>query len=187
MRFNQRFDEPLLTPTTKESDGLHDRPVSRDEVIASDVVEKEVWEQIETAAMALFARGQQVAADRGLILVDTKYEFGLLDGEVHLIDEIHTPDSSRYWYADSYDVLFSSGEKQRKLDKEYLRQWLMEHGYTGDGHPPEVPDEVYLEVSRRYQTAFEVVTGDEFRAQGTDPEAEKQKILSFIEERQDND
>lgn len=186
MRFNQRFAEPLLTPSTKESDGLHDRPVSRDEVLASEVVKSAIWEQIEDVAMKLFLRGQKVAAAQGLLLVDTKYEFGIVDDELYLIDEIHTPDSSRYWYADTYEELFGAGEKQRKLDKEYLRQWLMERGYTGDGHAPDIPDEVYLEVSRRYQTAFEVVTGRDFQAQSTDPEAEKQKTLSFIEERQED-
>lgn len=186
MSFNEKFETPILTPSTKEGDGLHDRPVSRDEVIYSGIVEPELWEQIEEVALRLFDRGSRIAAERGLILVDTKYEFGLLDDELVLVDELHTPDSSRYWYADTYEKLFEAGEKQRKLDKEYLRQWLMEQGYSGEGHPPEIPAEIFGEVSRRYQEAFEVITGKEFRAQSTDSEAEKQKLLSFVEERQED-
>jgi phosphoribosylaminoimidazole-succinocarboxamide synthase len=185
MRFNERFPEALLTPSTKESDGGHDRPVSREEILSARIVEEELWTKIEEAALALFERGRQIAAEHGLILVDTKYEFGVADGELLLIDEVHTPDSSRYWFADTYEELFEAGEKQRKLDKEYLRQWLMEQGFKGDGHPPVIPGEVYQEVSRRYQQAFEVITGTDFSPQGTNPEAERQKILSFIEERQE--
>jgi phosphoribosylaminoimidazole-succinocarboxamide synthase len=185
LRFNERFETPILTPSTKEGDGLHDRPVSRDEVIYSGIVDPVVWEQIEEIALRLYQRGTEIAAEQGLILVDTKYEFGLLDDEVVLVDELHTPDSSRYWFADTYDELFEAGEKQRKLDKEFLRQWLMEQGYSGDGHPPYIPDDVFLEVSRRYQRAYEVITGAEFMPQSTDPEAEKRKLLSFVEERQE--
>ncbi len=185
MMLNQKFDAPILTPSTKEVDGMHDRPVSRDEVIYSGVVDPELWEKIEDTALRLYERGQEIAADRGLILVDTKYEFGVLDDELYLVDELHTPDSSRYWFADSYDELFEAGEKQRKVDKEYLRQWLMEQGYTGDGRPPEIPEEIFMEVSRRYQSAFEVITGKNFSPNSTDPEAEKRKILLFIEERQE--
>ncbi|MEE8440541.1 MAG: phosphoribosylaminoimidazolesuccinocarboxamide synthase [Spirochaetia bacterium] len=185
LRFNERFDTAILTPSTKEGDGLHDRSVSRDEVIYSGIVDSSIWEQIEGIALQLFARGTEVAVQQGLILVDTKYEFGLLNEEIVLVDELHTPDSSRYWFADSYDELFEAGEKQRMLDKEYLRQWLMEQGYTGDGHPPAIPEEVFLEVSRRYQRAYEVITGAEFKPQSTDPEAEKRKLLSFVEERQE--
>jgi phosphoribosylaminoimidazole-succinocarboxamide synthase len=185
LRFNERFGTPILTPSTKEGDGLHDRPVSRDEVIYSGIVDSSVWAQIEELALQLFARGTEIAGRQGLILVDTKYEFGFLDDEIVLVDELHTPDSSRYWFADTYDELFDSGEKQRKLDKEYLRQWLMEQDYIGEGHPPMIPEEVFLEVSRRYQRAYEVITGADFKPQGTDPEAEKRKLLSFVEERQE--
>ena len=186
MTFNQRFSSPLLTPSTKESEGAHDRPVSREEILNAKLVEPELWSQIEDVALALFDRGQTLAAERGLILVDTKYEFGMADNELYLIDEVHTPDSSRYWFADTYEQLFEAGEKQRKLDKEYLRQWLMEQGYQGDGRPPVIPDEVYQEVSRRYQQAFEVITGIDFQPQSVDPEAERTKILSFVEERQED-
>jgi phosphoribosylaminoimidazole-succinocarboxamide synthase len=186
MRFNQAFATPILTPSTKENEGGHDQPVSREEILNAEIVAPEIWEQIEDVALALYERGRQVAAEHGLILVDTKYEFGLLGDDLYLVDEVHTPDSSRYWYADSYKKLFEAGEKQRKLDKEYLRQWLMERGYQGDGHPPVIPDEVYFEVSRKYQKAFEVITGNDFSPQSTDPEAERQKILSFVEERQED-
>ena len=185
MRSNQKFDAPIVTPSTKEGDGLHDRPCSRAEIIEAGVVSEELWSRIETTALALYARGTQIAAEQGLILVDTKYEFGLSENDLYLIDEVHTPDSSRFWYADTYLELFESGAKQRKLDKEYLRQWLMEHGYTGDGHPPAIPEEIFLEVSRRYQKAFEVITGTEFHPQSTDSEAEKRKVLSFLEEKQE--
>jgi len=186
LRFNERFEEPILTPSTKEGDGLHDRAVSRDEVIYSGIVDSSIWERIEELAIALFDRGTELAAQQGLILVDTKYEFGLLEDEIVLVDELHTPDSSRFWFSDSYEELFESGEKQRKLDKEYLRQWLMEQGYSGDGHPPLIPEEVFLEVSRRYQRAYEIITGADFMPHGTDPEAEKRKLLSFVEERQED-
>jgi phosphoribosylaminoimidazole-succinocarboxamide synthase len=186
MRENQRFDTPLLTPSTKESDGLHDRPCSRDEILAADIVPRTLWEQIEETALQLFARGSKLAAEQGLILVDTKYEFGIRDDELYLIDEIHTPDSSRYWFADSYQERFQEGEYPRQLDKEYLRRWLMEQGFSGDGNPPDIPQSVLHEVSRRYQEAFELITGTEFKSLSLDSEAEKQKILSFVEERQDD-
>ncbi len=186
LRFNEKLDSPVITPSTKESDGLHDRPCSRQEVLEAGVVDEPTWSTIEQKALTLYARGCEMAAKQGLILVDTKYEFGLADGELLLIDEVHTPDSSRFWYADTYEELFEAGEKQRKLDKEYLRQWLMEQGYQGDGRPPKIPEEVFLEVSRRYQQAFEAITGQEFRPQSGAIEAEKQKVLSFLVERQDD-
>ena len=186
MRFNEEFPEPLITPSTKEADGLHDRPCSRDEVLAAGIVDESMWTQIEQKAIALYTRGAEMAAERGLILVDTKYEFGIADDELVLIDEIHTPDSSRYWYADTYTELFDAGEKQRKLDKEYLRQWLMEQGDQGDGRPPKIPEEVFFEVSRRYQKAYEEITGTEFKPQSTSSEAEKRKVLLFLSERQDD-
>lgn len=185
MRFNERFPEPLVTPSTKESDGLHDRPCSREEIVSAGIVDEQLWNRIESTALALYARGAEIAAARGLILVDTKYEFGTVEGTLHLIDELHTPDSSRYWYADTYQELFAGGEKQRKLDKEYLRQWLMEQGYQGDGRPPAIPGEIFHEVSRRYQTAFETITGREFKSQSAGSESEKRKLLSFLDERQD--
>lgn len=187
LRFNEQFETPIITPSTKESDGLHDRPCSRDEILEAGVVSEETWKTIEETAIALYNRGLEIVSAQGLILVDTKYEFGLTeDDELLLIDEVHTPDSSRFWYADTYAELFAAGEKQRKVDKEYLRQWLMEKGYQGDGRPPAIPDEVFEEVSRRYQTAFEAITGAEFKPQTISVEAEKRKVLSFLSERQDD-
>ncbi|MFW5688618.1 MAG: phosphoribosylaminoimidazolesuccinocarboxamide synthase [Spirochaetota bacterium] len=186
MRFNEKFAEPLITPSTKESDGLHDRPCSRDEILEAGVVSPEVWRMIEEKALALYRRGVELVGAQGLILVDTKYEFGIADDELYLVDEVHTPDSSRFWFADTYAERFEAGEKQRKVDKEYLRQWLMEHSYQGEGRPPVIPPEVFHEVSRRYQHAFELITGQEFTSQTTSSEAEKRKVLSFLAERQDD-
>lgn len=162
LRENQRFERPLLTPSTKEEMGAHDRPISRAEIIAEGRVPEALWERIERAALALFERGSQLLAGRGLILVDTKYEFGVAGDELLLIDEAHTPDSSRFWYADEYADRFSAGEPQRQLDKEYLRRWLMERGFTGEGEPPVIPDEVRIETASRYVEAFETITGEPF-------------------------
>lgn len=187
MRFNQRFDTPLVTPSTKEAQGLHDRPISRGELLDAGLVPPSTWDEIERIALALYERGRAHAAEQGLILVDTKYEFGLHGDGICLIDEIHTPDSSRFWYADTYESLFAVGEKQRKLDKEYLRQWLMEHGYQGDGEPPDIPSEVFAEVSQRYRRAFEILTGLQWQTLSVGSEAEKRKILSFVDERQEDE
>jgi phosphoribosylaminoimidazole-succinocarboxamide synthase len=162
MKLNQRFDRPILTPSTKEEKGTHDRPVSRQEIIDSGLVEKGLWERIEEAALALFRRGTEIAARNGLILVDTKYEFGLHDGVLTLADEVHTPDSSRYWYADTWQKLFAQGAGQRELDKEYLRQWLLARGWKGDGVPPRIPDDVRVQVARKYIEAWETITGRPF-------------------------
>ena len=173
MRRNQRFDHPFLTPSTKEEKGSHDRPVSREELLESGRVEKGAWESIERTALALFARGTEMAARNGLILVDTKYEFGILDGRLTLVDEVHTPDSSRYWYADTFAGLYAQDEPQRELDKEYLRQWLLARGWKGDGTPPAIPDEVRVEVARKYIAAWETITGRVFvpRAAGAAEES----------------
>jgi phosphoribosylaminoimidazole-succinocarboxamide synthase len=162
MRFNQRFDHPLITPSTKEEKGLHDIPISREQIIASGKVERSLWERVEETAYALFQRGTEIAAHNGLILVDTKYEFGLDNDRLTLADEVHTPDSSRYWYADTWPDLFARGAPQRELDKEYLRQWLLARRWKGDGVPPLIPDDVRLEVARKYVSAWETITGSEF-------------------------
>jgi phosphoribosylaminoimidazole-succinocarboxamide synthase len=162
MRFNERFETPLLTPSTKEEAGAHDRPISREEIIASGKVEKRLWERIEEVSRALFRRGTEMAARQGLILVDTKYEFGLHGADLTLADELHTPDSSRYWFADTWEQLFRDGAPQRELDKEYLRQWLLARGWKGDGQAPVIPDEVRIEVARKYIAAWEKITGGEF-------------------------
>jgi phosphoribosylaminoimidazole-succinocarboxamide synthase len=180
LRPSQRFDEPLLTPSTKEAGGHHDRPVSRAELLAGGVVERGLWEEIERTALALFRRGSEVAAANGLILVDTKYEFGLRSGRLTLVDEVHTPDSSRYWFADTYAELFEAGERQRELDKEYLRQWLLARGFRGDGEPPTIPAEVLLEVAWRYVTAWQTITGSTFTPRSLDAATESALVLEQV-------
>ena len=184
MRFNQRFDEPLITPSTKAEAGAHDTPVSGAEVVKQGLVEPEIWNQVTHAALELFQRGSEVCSRRGLILVDTKYEFGICDGELTVVDELHTPDSSRFWFADSYQERFENGEQQQKLDKEYLRQWLMDRGFQGDGVAPEIPREVFAEVAVRYRTAFETITGQKFAPSPASVEALRQKTLLYIAELQ---
>lgn len=163
MRENERFPEPIITPTTKAAEG-HDENISREEIIAQGLVSREDYEQMEAYTRALFARGTQMAAEKGLILVDTKYEFGKRDGKVILIDEIHTPDSSRYFYADGYEERFAKGEPQRQLSKEFVRQWLIDHGFMGkEGQQvPEMTDAFCREVSERYIELYEHITGRKF-------------------------
>ena len=180
MKFNQKFDEPLLTPSTKAEHGDHDEPISSEEIVSRGIVEPGLWKEVETAARALFSRGSDLLAKRGLILVDTKYEFGLLDGKLVLVDEVHTPDSSRFWFADTYGELFLAGEKQRKIDKEYLRQWLMERDYMGDGEPPVIPDEVRVEVAWRYIQAYQLITGSDFSPSGRTETQEKEVVLKAL-------
>ena len=181
MTMNQRFDTPLLTPSTKAEQGEHDMPISSDEIVRTGLVEERLWRKVEKAAMELFDFGSRTLASRGLILVDTKYEFGLLDGELVIVDEMHTPDSSRFWYADTYQQLFESGEKQRKIDKEYLRQWLMEEkNFMGQGDAPEIPDDVRLEVSRRYVQAFEQITGENFVPESLPPDQEMKAVTDYL-------
>ena len=180
MRFNQRFERPLLTPSTKEEKGTHDRPVSREDILAGGLVEKTLWEQIEETALALFRRGTEIARRQGLILVDTKYEFGLYNGRLTLVDELHTPDSSRYWHADAWEQLFAQGAGQRELDKEYLRQWLLDRGWKGDGTPPQIPDEVRVQVARKYIEAWETITGRAFVPRALDAQAESSLVAGLI-------
>lgn len=163
MRENEKFPEPIITPTTK-ADAGHDENISREEIIAQGLVSAEDYAQVEAYTLALFERGSQMAADKGLILVDTKYEFGLLDGKVILIDEIHTPDSSRYFYADGYQERFEKGEPQRQLSKEFVRQWLIERGFMGKAgqQVPEMTPEFVDSVSKRYIELYEHITGKTF-------------------------
>lgn len=163
MRENERFPEPIITPTTKAAEG-HDEDISREEIIARGIVSKEDYEQVEKYTRALFARGTEIAASKGLILVDTKYEFGKADGKVILMDEIHTPDSSRYFYADGYQEKFEKGEPQKQLSKEFVRQWLIENGFMGkEGQQvPEMTDEYCETVSQRYIELYEDITGKKF-------------------------
>ena len=163
MRENERFPEPIITPTTKAEAG-HDENISKEEIIAQGIVSKEDYETMERYTRALFARGTEIAASKGLILVDTKYEFGKRDGKVILIDEIHTPDSSRYFYADGYAERFEAGEPQRQLSKEFVRQWLIENGFMGKAGQkvPEMTDEYCTSVSDRYIELYEHIVGEKF-------------------------
>ncbi len=183
LKMNQQFPEPIITPTTKEEQGAHDRPVSGEEIVGSGLIPGKLWDEVQEKARALFMKGAEIAGGNGMILVDTKYEFGIIDGKLIIADEIHTPDSSRFWYANTYQELYDRGEKQRKLDKEYLRQWLMDRGYMGDGDPPEIPEDVFLETGNRYIRAFTEITGKNFPENSLTFEAEKKKILSLIDER----
>lgn len=170
MRENEKFPEPIITPTTKAAEG-HDENISREEIIAQGLVSEEHYKVMEEYTRKLFELGTRMAAEKGLILVDTKYEFGLRDGKVILIDEIHTPDSSRYFYADGYSERFEKGEEQRQLSKEFVRQWLIDHGFMGqEGQQmPEMTPEFVESVSERYIELYEHVTGRKFmKAEGPD-------------------
>lgn len=164
MKKDQRFDAPILTPTTKAAQGDHDAPISLDEIVTRGLLERSKLERAAETALALFARGQALALERGLILVDTKYELGEdASGELTLIDELHTPDSSRYWIASEYEARFRAGEPQRMLDKENLRGWLMEtHGFSGHGAPPPLTDDIRVTLARRYLEAYETLLGRPF-------------------------
>lgn len=165
LRKNQKFEKPILTPSTKAEKGGHDESVSRENILQRGVISAADFDFMADRAMKLYQRGVEIAAKQGIILVDTKYEFGKdVDGKIILIDEIHTPDSSRFWFADEYERRFDSGEEQKKIDKEYLREWLAERGFTGDGEIPAVPDDVRAETARRYIEAFELITGQTFQA-----------------------
>jgi len=178
MRKDQRFDEPLITPSTKAEIGLHDMPISTEQIVSSGLVPAGVWNEVERAARAVFNRASEILSARNLILVDTKYEFGLLGSDLILVDEIHTPDSSRFWYLDTYEQIFRDGGEQRKLDKEYLRQWLMDRGFSGNGDPPPIPDDVRIEIADRYVLAYEGMTGKKFLPESLSPQAQKDIILS---------
>jgi phosphoribosylaminoimidazole-succinocarboxamide synthase len=173
---NQKFPEPILTPTTKASEG-HDEDISREEIVAQGLVDKDEYEMIEDYTRKLFQRGTEMAAEMGLILVDTKYEFGKKDGKIYLIDEIHTPDSSRYFYANGYEERQAANEPQKQLSKEFVRQWLIENGFQGkEGQTvPLMSEEFVASVSDRYIELFENITGDKFQKSDT------AKIQSRIE------
>ncbi len=188
MKEHQRFEKPIVTPTTKAEIGAHDQNISKEEIIAQGLVSREDYEKLEEYALKLFQRGTEMAAERGLILVDTKYEFGKKDGEIYLIDEIHTPDSSRYFYADGYEERFVRGEQQRQLSKEFVREWLMEHRFQGKSgqQVPEMTDEFVASVSDRYIELYEKITGEKFVKDdnGIDPleriEANVKNILARL-------
>jgi len=166
LKKDQRFDQAIITPSTKAEYGKHDEPISEAEILKQGLVTPEVWKEATAVAHRLFARGQEWAKTRGLILVDTKYEMGIADGKLVVIDEIHTPDSSRYWVADGYEDRFARGVEQQMLDKENIRQWLItEHGFSGHGTPPALTDEVRVMLSRTYLQLFERLTGQTFESE----------------------
>lgn len=168
LKENDRLPEPIITPATKAEEG-HDEDISREDILARGLVDPKIYEQMEAYTRALFARGTQMATERELILVDTKYEFGLRNGEVILIDEIHTPDSSRYFYAEGYEERQANGEAQKQLSKEFVRQWLIENGFQGlDGQQmPFMPDEFVQTISERYIELYERITGLTFQKAAT--------------------
>ncbi|MCH4897014.1 phosphoribosylaminoimidazolesuccinocarboxamide synthase [Marinilabiliaceae bacterium JC040] len=163
MKENQKFPTPIITPTTKEDIG-HDEDISKEEILSSGIVSKEDYEALEKYTLALFERGSQMAKERGLILVDTKYEFGKKNGEIYLIDEIHTPDSSRYFYAEGYEERLDKNEPQKQLSKEFVREWLMENGFQGQKgqEVPNMTEEIINSITERYIELFEHITGDKF-------------------------
>ena len=183
---NQKFPEPIITPTTKAAAG-HDEDISKEEIIAQGIVSREDYEKLEEYTRAIFQRGTEIAAEKGLILVDTKYEFGKKNGEIILMDEIHTPDSSRYFYADGYQERLAAGQKQKQLSKEFVREWLMAGGFDGrNGQPvPEMTPDIVNGITDRYIELFEQITGDKFvkatQVNGKDEASEQSGILERIE------
>ena len=184
MRENEKFPMPIITPTTKAEIGTHDEDISREEIISRGLVPEDEYNKIEQYALALFQRGQEIAAKHGLILVDTKYEFGKYHGQVMLMDEVHTPDSSRYFYADGYAERFAAGEPQRQLSKEFVREWLMDNGFQGkEGqHVPEMTPSVIQGITDRYVELFEGITGEKFVKEETTDIASRieQNISTYL-------
>jgi phosphoribosylaminoimidazole-succinocarboxamide synthase len=180
MAEHQKFERPILTPATKATEG-HDEDISEDQILQRGIVSPELWTQIRNIAFKLFYRGSEIAAKQGLILVDTKYEFGLYNGELTLIDEVHTSDSSRYFYADGYEEKLKSGKPQRQLSKEFVREWLMEQGFRGrEGDIlPDLPDHFRWNIFKRYAELFETLTGETFKPHATDQfQSEMTEVLS---------
>ena len=184
MRENEKFPTPIITPTTKAEIGTHDEDISREEIIARGLVPEKEYLQLEKYALALFARGQEIAMQHGLLLVDTKYEFGNYQGQVMLMDEVHTPDSSRYFYADGYEERFAAGEPQRQLSKEFVREWLMDNGFQGKAgqQVPEMTPAIVQSITDRYIELYEGITGDIFVKQETADIAARieKNILSYL-------
>jgi len=180
LRKNQKFDKPIITPSTKAEHGAHDESVSREEIIKRGLIDEKTYEKIEKAALQLFDFGSKLVEKNNLILVDTKYEFGELDGRVVLIDEVHTPDSSRFWIKDTYEDLFSKGQEPQKLDKEYVRQWLANRGFVGDGKIPAIPDDIKVEAAKKYIKAYEMITGKEFECKNEDISKRIENKLKFF-------
>ena len=186
MRENEKFPEPIVTPTTKAEIGEHDADISKEEILAQGLATPEEYALLEKYTLQLFERGTEIAAQRGLILVDTKYEFGLHDGKIYLMDEIHTPDSSRYFYSDGYQERFEKGEPQRQLSKEFVREWLMDNGFQGkEGQQvPEMTDEIVKSISDRYIELYEHITGEKFVAEESDKLEERieRNVLQFLQQ-----
>lgn len=184
MKENQRFETPIITPTTKAEYGMHDEDISKEEILKQGLVSADDYALLEQYTMALFLRGTEIAAQRGLILVDTKYEFGKRDGKIYLIDEIHTPDSSRYFYADGYQERFDKGEAQKQLSKEFVREWLMENGFQGkEGQTvPEMTDEIVQGISERYIELFENISGEKFNKAAIDniPARIEKNVVNYL-------
>lgn len=181
MRENEKFPTPIVTPTTKAEIGAHDEDISKEEILAQGLATPEEYELLEKYTLALFQRGTEMAAERGLILVDTKYEFGKHNGIIYLMDEIHTPDSSRYFYAEGYEERFAAGEPQKQLSKEFVREWLMENGFQGkEGQQvPEMTPEIVNGISERYIELYEHITGETFnREEDTDLTARIEKNVT---------
>ena len=186
MRENERFPEPIITPTTKAELGLHDEDISREEILARGLATPEEYAQLEKYALALFRRGTEIAARRGLILVDTKYEFGTDGKEIVLMDEIHTPDSSRYFYAEGYEERFRKGEPQRQLSKEFVREWLMSEGFMGKAgqQVPTMTSDIVDGISQRYVELYEQITGETFVPQPAEGLAERieRNVVGYLNE-----
>ncbi|WP_291528059.1 phosphoribosylaminoimidazolesuccinocarboxamide synthase [Bacteroides sp. UBA939] len=186
MKENQKFPEPIITPTTKAEIGEHDADISKEEILAQGLATPEEYAVLEKYTMALFKRGTEIAAERGLILVDTKYEFGKHKGTIYLMDEIHTPDSSRYFYSESYQELFEKGEPQKQLSKEFVREWLMDNGFQGKAgqQVPEMTDEIVTSISDRYIELYEHITGEKFVKEDTGNIAERieKNVTTFLNE-----
>jgi len=178
LKKDQKLARPILTPTTKHE--KHDRPISREKAIAEGLIDAKTFDAAADMCFRLFDAGVKQAAGRGLLLVDTKYEIGRWNGQLVVSDEIHTPDSSRYWFSDTYERLFKAGQDQRKVDKEYVREWLVSQGFRGDGTPPALPDPVRVEAARRYIQAYETITGLEFKV--TDEPVES-RILAALRQK----
>lgn len=187
MRENQKFPQPIITPTTKAEMGMHDEDISEEDIIKKGLMSRSDYATLQKYTLALFERGTQMAAERGLILVDTKYEFGTYEGDIYLIDEIHTPDSSRYFYSEGYEEHFSKGEPQRQLSKEFVREWLMENGFQGkEGQSvPEMTSDIVESISNRYIELYEQITGETFVKALTDdlPGRIEKNVTDFLKKK----
>lgn len=170
LKKNQKLSHPIITPTTKAAHGDHDRNISPQEIVGEGILSQEDWDTLSKYSLALYARGVEIAEKNGVILVDTKYEFGRTkDGKIVVIDEIHTPDSSRFWIKATYEERLSKGEEPENINKEFLRLWLANQGYMGEGPVPEIPEEIIVETAEKYIQAYEMITGQSFTAENGNP------------------